>query len=140
MILKTAPSLPRRGSDFLRLCRAFPPRPIRSDRELAAAARVMDQLLDRKELNGDEQDYLDLLGDLVEKYEEQAHPIPPLSGRRMLLYLARERGLRQRDLVGVLGSRSAVSELFGGQRELNKRQIAALADFFGVSPAVFFDR
>jgi HTH-type transcriptional regulator/antitoxin HigA len=37
-----------------------------------------------------------------------------------------------------LGSQGVVSEILSGKRELNTRQIAALADRFGVSPAVFF--
>jgi len=56
-----------RGGDYLSLIRPFPLRPIRSDGELDAAVEVIDSLLDRDDLNGEEADYLDVLGDLVER-------------------------------------------------------------------------
>jgi HTH-type transcriptional regulator/antitoxin HigA len=36
-----------------------------------------------------------------------------------------------------IGSQGVVSEVLAGKRELNTRQIRALAKRFGVSPAVF---
>jgi len=47
-----------------------------------------------------------------------------------------EHGLTQSDLPEV-GSRGVVSEILSGKRELNIRQIRALAKRFRVSPAVF---
>ena len=47
-----------------------------------------------------------------------------------------EHDLRQSDLPEV-GSQGIVSEILSGKRELNTRQIRALAERFGVSPAVF---
>lgn len=47
-----------------------------------------------------------------------------------------EHGLTQSELKEV-GSQGVVSEILSGKRELNVRQIRALAKRFGVSPAVF---
>lgn len=47
-----------------------------------------------------------------------------------------EHRLTQSDLPDV-GSQGVVSEILHGKRQLNVRQIRALADRFGVSPAVF---
>ena len=47
-----------------------------------------------------------------------------------------EHDLRQADLPEV-GSQGVVSEILSGKRELNVRQIRALAGRFGVSAAVF---
>jgi HTH-type transcriptional regulator/antitoxin HigA len=47
-----------------------------------------------------------------------------------------EHGLKQAEL-GEVGSQGIVSEILAGKRELNVRQIRALARRFGVSPAVF---
>lgn len=47
-----------------------------------------------------------------------------------------EHGLTQSDLPEV-GSQGVVSELLSGKRELNVRQIRALARRFDVSPAAF---
>ena len=51
-------------------------------------------------------------------------------------YLMEEHGLTQSDLPEV-GSQGVVSEILHGKRELNVRQIRALAHRFGVAPAVF---
>ncbi len=53
--------------------------PLRSNRELDRAIAMIDRLLARGGLAGDEEDYLDVLSDLVEKYEEQHYPIEPVS-------------------------------------------------------------
>ena len=47
-----------------------------------------------------------------------------------------EHGLKQADLPEI-GSQGIVSEVLSGKRELNVRQIRALAKRFHVSPAVF---
>jgi HTH-type transcriptional regulator/antitoxin HigA len=47
-----------------------------------------------------------------------------------------EHELTQSDLPEV-GSQGVVSEILNGKRELNVRQIRALAERFGVSTAVF---
>jgi HTH-type transcriptional regulator / antitoxin HigA len=49
---------------YFRLVRQFPLRPIRSESALARAVRMIDSLLGRN-LLPDEQDYLDVLADLV---------------------------------------------------------------------------
>jgi HTH-type transcriptional regulator/antitoxin HigA len=46
--------------------------------------------------------------------------------------------LNQKDLAGMLGSESIVSEILGGRRELNRRHIERLSKRFKVSPEVFF--
>jgi HTH-type transcriptional regulator/antitoxin HigA len=47
-----------------------------------------------------------------------------------------QHGLRQSDLPEI-GSQGVVSEVLAGKRELNVRQIRALSERFGVSPATF---
>jgi HTH-type transcriptional regulator/antitoxin HigA len=47
-----------------------------------------------------------------------------------------EHDLTQSDLPEI-GSQGVVSEILAGKRDLNVRQIAQLAERFGVSPVVF---
>jgi len=79
---------------------------------------------------------LDTLGTVLHAYEETHHPIPASSSSDVLRYLMEEHNLTQADLPEV-GSQGVVSEILSGKRELNVRQIRALAQRFGVSPAVF---
>jgi HTH-type transcriptional regulator/antitoxin HigA len=48
-----------------------------------------------------------------------------------------EHNLKQADLAEELGGQSIVSTILNGKRELNTRQVKALAKRFNVSPAVF---
>ena len=79
---------------------------------------------------------LDTLGTLVHAWEEQHYPMPKLEGAEALRFFMEEHGLTQSDLPEV-GSQGVVSEILGGKRALNVRQIRALSGRFGVSPAVF---
>ena len=79
---------------------------------------------------------LDTLGTLIHAYEEDHHPIPECSGADVLRFLMEEHGLTQSDLPEI-GSQGVISEILRGKRELNVRQIRALATRFHVSPAVF---
>lgn len=111
---------------------------IRNEHDYDLAVERLDSLLDEIGTNEDHPLYglLDALGTLIEAYEEEHHPIPESSGAEVLRYLMEERGLTQSDLQEV-GSQGVVSEILSGKRELNIRQIRALAQRFHVSPAVF---
>jgi HTH-type transcriptional regulator/antitoxin HigA len=127
-----------RDGDYLDLVRAFPLHPLQDDADLDRAIAVIDSLIDRKTLSRDEEDYLDVLGDLVHKYETKAHPIVPASDADLLRHLLEARGIAQTDVVAGTGiAESTVSEILAGKRGFNRRHIAALAKFFRISPAVF---
>lgn len=79
---------------------------------------------------------LDTLGTLIHAYEENHHEIPEASGPEMLRFFMNEYELKASELPEV-GSQRAVSEILRGKRELNAKQIRALAARFRVSPAAF---
>lgn len=112
---------------------------IRNEREYDQAVKRLNSLIDEI---GDNQRHplyglLDTLGTMIHAYETTHHAMPKASGPELLRYLMAEHELTQSDLP-ELGSQGVVSEILNGKRELNARQIAALAKRFGVSPAVFF--
>jgi HTH-type transcriptional regulator/antitoxin HigA len=111
---------------------------LRNEQEYDWAVERLNRLLD--EVGADEQHplytLLDTLGTLIHAYEEEHHPIPECSGVDVLRLLMDEHGLTQSDLPEI-GSQGVVSEVLRGKRELNIRQIRALAKRFQVSPAVF---
>ena len=111
---------------------------IRNERQYDAAVRRMNELLD--EIGGNERHplygLLDTLGTLIHAYEDQHHSLPECSGSEMLAYFMEEHGLTQSDLPEV-GSQGVVSEILNGKRNLNVRQIRALAKRFHVTPSVF---
>jgi HTH-type transcriptional regulator / antitoxin HigA len=111
---------------------------LRNEQEYDQAVERLNRLLD--EVGTDEQHplytLLDTLGTLIHAYEEEHHPIPECSGVDVLRFLMEEHDLTQSDLPEI-GSQGVVSEILRGKRELNVRQIRALAKRFHVSPGVF---
>jgi HTH-type transcriptional regulator/antitoxin HigA len=112
---------------------------IRSEADYNKAVEILNQLLD--EVGDNEShplfNFLEVLGTLIESYEEDHVKIPEVPAREVLKYLMEEHGLTQADLSDI-GSQGVVSEILRGKRELNTRQIKALSKRFSVSPAVFF--
>ncbi len=111
---------------------------IRNEREYDRAVRRLNALLD--EIQSDARhplyELLDTLGTVLHAYEERHVPMPAASGADMLRFMLEEHELTQAELPEV-GSQGVVSEVLNGKRDLNVRQIRALAKRFHVSPAVF---
>lgn len=124
-------------TDYFELVRRFPLRPIRTDAGLREAIAVIDHLLELPDLSSDAADYLDVLGRLVEDYEDEHVHIPDVRGTAALLHLMEENDLKQKDLAHLFGGKSALSEVLNGKRELSKRQIQRLRDYFGVPADLF---
>lgn len=111
---------------------------IRNEREYDLAVKRLNALLDEVGTNERHPlcELVDTLGTLIHAYEEKHYPMPESNGADMLRFFMDEHGLSQSDLPEV-GSQGVVSEVLGGKRELNVRQVRALAKRFHVSPAVF---
>jgi HTH-type transcriptional regulator/antitoxin HigA len=113
-------------------------RPIRTDAELDAASAIIDDLTVRDEISSTEDDYLDVLGDLVEKYEDEHVEMPHVSDAQMLRSLMEEKGVSQADVVRGTGiSKTVLSLVLNGKRALTREHIRALSVFLGVNPAAF---
>jgi HTH-type transcriptional regulator / antitoxin HigA len=120
------------------LIKRLPLRPIRTDAELDMAAVVIDELTDRDDLSPAESDYLDVLGDLVEKFENEHVELPHVSDGAMLGSLMEEKGVSQADVVRGTGiSKTVLSLVRSGKRDLTRDHIKALSKYFDVDPAVF---
>jgi HTH-type transcriptional regulator/antitoxin HigA len=123
---------------YLDLIRRFPLRPLRTDADLDAAVAVIDGLIDRPRLTAPEQDYLDVLSDLVETYEGEAIPIRPVGDAELLRFLIEQKGVTQAGAaIGAGIAESTVSEVMAGKRKLNRTQIAKFARFFHIEPGAF---
>ncbi len=103
-----------------------------------ATQKAIDSLLDKGELTPDEHDYLNVLGTLVYEYEQTLEPIPDIYGIELLTALIEEFDLSQKDLFPIFKTESIVSDILDEKRPLTTEHIQKLADFFSVSPAVFF--
>ncbi len=113
------------------------PKVITTEEEYDVSLRVAEKLIANKNLSLEEEALLELFTRLIEEYEEEHYPMPPVSPQEMLEHLMDARGLRQVDLVGILGSKGVISEIMSGKRSISKAQAKALGEFFHVSPALF---
>jgi HTH-type transcriptional regulator/antitoxin HigA len=75
---------------------------------------------------------------LIEDFEDKRYRLPRSKPLAVLAFLMEQHELRQKDLVGVFGTPSIVSEVLNGKRELNKDHIKRLSDRFHISPELFF--
>jgi HTH-type transcriptional regulator/antitoxin HigA len=89
----------QRGADdtYLGLVRALPLRPIRSEAELDRAIAMIDSLLTRDDLEMGEEDYVDVLSDLVHKYEAEHDPIAPVTDADLVRFLLESNDMAQAD-------------------------------------------
>ena len=115
------------------------PRRIQSEAENQRALAVVNELMSKGEenLTPEETALLELLVQLIERFEEQAYPIPEAPGYRVLRTLMENRGIKQAGLLPIFGSRGIASEVFNGKRAISKVQAKKLGEFFCISPAVF---
>jgi HTH-type transcriptional regulator/antitoxin HigA len=112
--------------------------PIRDEGHHVKMTKILESLLD--EVGSDESHpimgLIDIVGDLVDDYEQQFHPLPQTNGVDALRFLMAQHDLKQTELHEI-GSQGVVSEILTGKRELNLRQVRALSERFGVSADTF---
>ncbi len=130
----------RTSDRYFALVREFPLRPLGSDTELDQAVAMIDRLLARSRLAPDEEDYLDVLSDLVEKFENRRYPIQPISGLDALRHLVESSGKTRATVAAEAGlPESTLSEVLLGRRRFNIRHIGIMARYFRIDPGVFLD-
>ena len=123
---------------YLELVNLFPLRPIGTETELDDAIRVIDMLVDLDRRTKAEEDYLDVLSDLVEAYEDVHIPIGPVSDAEMLQSCLDDWRVTQAEVAKKTRiAESTISEVLAGKRKLNRKQIGKLSRYFKISPSAF---
>jgi HTH-type transcriptional regulator/antitoxin HigA len=113
----------------------FHPKVIKTPAEHERALGRIEELFSAKPGTpaGDE---LELLLLLVETYEANEYPIDlpdPIEAIRFRMGQAK---LKQKDLIPIIGSKSKVSEVLNGRRELSLTMIRKLVNEFGIPAEV----
>ncbi|MGA2217074.1 MAG: helix-turn-helix domain-containing protein [Terracidiphilus sp.] len=114
------------------------PRLIHSDTELAEYTDALFELTAKADPTPEEEEAIELITLLVERYEAERYSIPEAEPVDVLRFLLERNSLSQRDIAEELGSESTVSLILSGKRQLNRDHISRLSRRFNVSPAVFF--
>ena len=113
-------------------------RPIHDQAGYDQMVALMNSLLD---VVGEDEDHalsglLELVGDVVSKYEREHFAIEHAAPRDSLRFLMDARGLTQEDLSAIV-PQSNLSSILSGKRNISATLAGKLGKFFGVSPALF---
>jgi len=100
--------------------------PIRSDRDHARALRRIEALWNARPGSPEEAE-LDVLGTLVDAYEEARWPIETANPVEAIKEYMRRRALTQADLAKVIGSQSRASEILNRRRHLTLEMVWAIS-------------
>ncbi len=124
---------------YAQLLKEALPRVVHTEKENERLLTEVEKLLSKGEgnLSPEEEELLELLTQLVESFERHAYPRKKASPAELVSFLLEQRGLTPCHLWPVLGSKSRVSDLVNGRREVSKEQAKKLGEFFHVSPAAF---
>ena len=115
------------------LCRRHLPRKIHDASGYQDAVEVVDWLAGR-ELNPDQEDYLDRVSDLVAEYEaEQSKGDGPVSPVELLNFLVEENEITTRELGAILGvDHSVAARILKGQRSITPEHAKKLGERFAI--------
>jgi len=108
---------------------------IKTEAEYRSALARFEKLLEADEEHRAYDD-MELLSVLIEKYEDEHYPIDPPDPIEAIKFRMEQDGLTQKDLIPYIGSRSKVSEVLSGKRELTLAMIRALNKHLGIPAEV----
>src|SRR5215210_4788762 len=93
------------------------PRAIRNEAEYDRISEIVTRLALKGEdnLTPEEDALLELLTLLIERYDDEHYKISDAQPHAVIQMLMRDRSLRQKDLIPVLGSREITSEIINGK-------------------------
>jgi HTH-type transcriptional regulator / antitoxin HigA len=107
------------------------PKLIKTEKDYQLALKRIEKHMDAKARTpqGDE---LELLAALVDLYEREHEPISPPEPLDAIRFRMEQDGLKPKDLIPYIGSRSRVSEVLSGRRKLTLKMIRNLHKGLGI--------
>lgn len=119
---------------YLALVALHVPRPIHDKVSYENTVALIDTLAGAR-LNKDQEDYLEILSQIVEAYEkENVKPLRRIAGIELVQLLLEENGLTGDDLAELLGvDRSVAYKILKGSRNLTTAHVRKLANRFVIS-------
>ena len=99
---------------------------IKTEKEYEKALELIETLIDCPE-NSEDEAKLEVLSLLVEAYEEEHHPIEPSRPVEVIKFKMDQMGLKPKDLIPYIGSRSLVSRVLNYKKPLSLNMIRRLS-------------
>ena len=108
---------------------------IRTESEYEQALAYLDTLMDSAPGSSEEEE-LELLAMLIEKYEQERYPIDLPDPVDAIQFRMDQQNLTRQDLIPYLGSQSKVSEVLNRKRPLSLAMMRALHEGLGIPAEV----
>ena len=111
---------------------------VRTEADNERALATVEGLMCRRR-TPEEDALLDVLTDLIEKFESKRYRRPHRGSppHETIRFLMEQNRLSQKDLWPLLGGKSHTSETLSGKRKVSNRQASLLGKRFNVSPSLF---
>jgi len=98
---------------------------IKTEEDYQQALKQLEKIFDSP-IDSTEGDEADLLGLLIEKYEEEHYPIGPPDPIEAIKFRMEQMDMNKSDLAKIIGYKSRVSEIFNRKRKLTLQMIRRL--------------
>ena len=106
---------------------------IKNEKQYLEYLDEFEKLMDLDPDEGtEESDIYDLLAVLIEEYEDEHYPIDLPDPIEAIKFRMEQMGLKNKDLVEIIGSKSKVSEVLNKKISLSLNMIKKLHQFLGI--------
>lgn len=109
---------------------------IKTESDNARALAAVRELMGR-DRTPEEDALLHVLTVEIESFESKTYTKSKTTPAELLQFLLEENDLSTKDLAGILGGKSHVSEILSGKRKVGLKQAVRLGKRFHISPVVF---
>ena len=110
-------------------------KPIKSDKDYRNALERLEVIFDAP-IDTQEGDEAEILSLLIENYENEHYPIAAPDPIEAIKIRMEELNMRQKDLVGIIGGKSRVSEILNRRKRLTVDMIRELERILQISASV----
>ncbi|WP_139959505.1 helix-turn-helix domain-containing protein [Flavicella sediminum] len=110
-------------------------KPIKTEKDYDKALERLELIFDAA-LNSKEGDEAEILSLLIENYENKHYPIESPDPIEAIKIRMEEMNLKQKDLVGIIGGKSRVSEILNKKKKLTVEMIRELERILKISASV----
>ena len=108
---------------------------IKDEKDYQAALSRLDEIFDAK-FGSKESDEADVLALLIDEFENKYYPIEAPDPIEAIRIRMEELDLKQKDLVGIIGGKSRVSEILNRRKKLTVDMIRSLGEKLNLSAQV----
>ncbi len=100
-------------------------KPIKNEQDYQNALTRLEKIFDTP-INTAQGDEAEILSLLIENYENEFYPIDAPDPIEAIKIRMEEMGLKQKDLVGIIGGKSRVSEILSRKKKLTVEMVRNL--------------